>query len=113
MAYISVLKFLQVSVKSITHFKIVIALYKSVLFSNHYHSVDSIGSAYTQSQLIQYDQFDLARTQYNWVRGSGYIRDMFHVYLNRSEFDFLWLHIIKTHKFGFVMHNERVPGKTK
>ena len=31
-AYISVLKFLQVSVKSITHFKIVIALYMSVLF---------------------------------------------------------------------------------
>ena len=30
--YISVLKFLQVSVKSNTHFKSVIALYKSVLF---------------------------------------------------------------------------------
>ena len=41
------------------------------------------------------------------------IRDMFHVYLNRSEFDFLCLHIIKTHKFGFAMHNERVLGKTK
>ena len=40
------------------------------------------------------------------------IRDMFHVYLNRSEFDFLWLHIIKTHKFGFVIHNERVPVKS-
>ena len=31
-AYISVLKFLQVSVKSITHFKIAIALYMPVLF---------------------------------------------------------------------------------
>ena len=44
MAYISVLKFLQVSAKSITHFKIVIALYMPVLFFKHYHSVDSIDS---------------------------------------------------------------------
>ena len=33
-AYISVLEFLQVNVKSITHFKIVIALYMQVLFLN-------------------------------------------------------------------------------
>ena len=43
MAYISVLKFLQVSVKSITQFKSVIALYKSVLFLSC-HLVDSIDS---------------------------------------------------------------------
>ena len=42
--YISVLKFLQVSVKSITHFKSVIASYKSVLVFKHCHSVDSIDS---------------------------------------------------------------------
>ena len=44
-AYISVLKFLQVSVKSITHFKIVIALYMPVLFFKHCHSVDRINSS--------------------------------------------------------------------
>ena len=43
-AYISVLKFLKVSVKSITHFKIVIALYMPFLFFKHCHSVDSIDS---------------------------------------------------------------------
>ena len=43
-AYISVLKIQQVSVKSITHFKIVIALYMPVLFFKHCHSVDSIDS---------------------------------------------------------------------
>ena len=49
-AYISVLKFLQVSVKNITHFKSAIALYKvskgarSVLYFTHCHSVDSINS---------------------------------------------------------------------
>ena len=37
MAYISVLKFLQVSVESITHFKSVIVLYKSVLVFKHCH----------------------------------------------------------------------------
>ena len=41
------------------------------------------------------------------------IRDMFHIYLNRFEFHFLWLHIIKTNKFGFFMHNRRVPGIAK
>ena len=41
-AYKSVLKFLQVSVKSITYFKIVIALYMPVLFFKHCHLVDSI-----------------------------------------------------------------------
>ena len=38
------------------------------------------------------------------------IRDMFHVYLNRFEFHFLRLHIIKTNKFCFFMHNGRIPG---
>ena len=44
MAYISVLKFLQVCVKSIIHFKIVIALYVPVLFFKHCHSVESTDS---------------------------------------------------------------------
>ena len=37
------------------------------------------------------------------------LRDLFHVYLNRFEFYFLWLHINKTNKFCFFMHNGRVP----
>ena len=44
---------------------------------------------------------------------SLYIRDMFHVYLNIFEFHFLRLHIIKTNKFCFFMHNRRVPGIAK
>ena len=43
-AYISVLNFLQVCVKSITYFKIVIALYMAVVFLKHCHSVDSFDS---------------------------------------------------------------------
>ena len=43
-AYISVLKFLQVSVKNITRFKTVIALHMPVLFFKHCHSVESIDS---------------------------------------------------------------------
>ena len=41
------------------------------------------------------------------------IRDMFHVYLNRFEFHFLRLHIIKLNKFCFFMYNSRVPGIAK
>ena len=41
------------------------------------------------------------------------IRDLFHVYLNKFEFNFLWLHINKTNKFSFFMHNGRVPGIVK
>ena len=41
------------------------------------------------------------------------LRDLFHVYLNRFEFLFLQLHIIKTNKFYFVMHNGRVLGIAK
>ena len=47
------------------------------------------------------------------LRCSLGIRDMFHVYLNRFEFHFLWLHIIKTSKFCFFMHNGLVPGIAK
>ena len=39
-----------------------------------------------------------------------YIRDLFHVYLNRFEIPFLPLHIIKTNTFCFFMHKGRVPG---
>ena len=41
------------------------------------------------------------------------VPDMFHVYLNRFEFHFLRLHIIKTSKFCFFMHNGLVPGIAK
>ena len=41
------------------------------------------------------------------------IRDMFHVYLNKFEFQFLMLHINKTKKICFFMHNGRVPGIAK
>ena len=44
---------------------------------------------------------------------SLYIRDLFHVYLNRFEFNFSRLHIIKTNKFCFFMHNGRVPDIAK
>ena len=44
MAYIALLKFLQVSVTSITHFNSVIALYMPVLLFKHCHSVESIDS---------------------------------------------------------------------
>ena len=42
-----------------------------------------------------------------------HIRDMFHVYFIRFEFHFLRLHINKTNKFVFFMHNGRVPGIAK
>ena len=38
------------------------------------------------------------------------IRDLFHVYLNKFEFRFLRLHINKTNKFCFFMHNGHVFG---
>ena len=41
------------------------------------------------------------------------IRDLFHVYLNRFEFHFLRLHIIKTNKLCFFMHNGSVSGIAK
>ena len=44
---------------------------------------------------------------------SAHLRDMFHVYLNRFEFHFMRLHMIKTNKCCFFMHNRRVPGNAK
>ena len=41
------------------------------------------------------------------------VQDMFHVYLNKFEFHFLRLHINKTNKFCFFMHNRRVIGIAK
>ena len=41
------------------------------------------------------------------------IQDMFHVNLNRFDFHFLQLHMIKTNNFCFFMHNGRVPGIAK
>ena len=41
------------------------------------------------------------------------IRDLFHVYLNKFEFHILRLHINKTNKLCFFMHNRRVPGSVK
>ena len=56
-AYISVLKFLQVSAKSITHFKIAIALYMPVLFFKHCHLVEI-----TDSISVNTDPNDLIRS---------------------------------------------------
>ena len=42
-----------------------------------------------------------------------YIRDLFHVYLNKFEFHFLRLHINKTNKYCFFIHNGRVTGIVK
>ena len=39
-----------------------------------------------------------------------YVRDVFHVYLNKFEFHFLRVHINKTNKFCFFMHNGRAFG---
>ena len=36
--------------------------------------------------------------------------DLFHIYLNIFEFHFLRLHINKTYKFCFNVHNGCVPG---
>ena len=57
-AYISVLKFLQVRVKSITHFKIVIALYMPVSFFKLCHSVDSIDSISVDTDTADPRRFD-------------------------------------------------------
>ena len=38
------------------------------------------------------------------------MQDLFHVYLNRFEFYFLGLHVIKRNKFCLFVHNECVPG---
>ena len=43
----------------------------------------------------------------------GDIRDLLHLYLNRCELHFLWMHINKTNKFCFIMHNGCVPGVDK
>ena len=41
------------------------------------------------------------------------VRDLFHVYLNRCEFNFLRLHIDKTNQFCIIIDNGRVPGMVK
>ena len=41
------------------------------------------------------------------------IQDLFHVYLNKCEFQFLRLHIDKTNTFCFLIDNGRVTGTTK
>ena len=41
------------------------------------------------------------------------VQDLFHVYLNKCEFQFLHLHINKTNTFCFLINNGRVTGKTK
>ena len=41
------------------------------------------------------------------------LRDLFHVYLNKFEFQFLRLHINNTIPFCFFMHNGHVPGIAK
>ena len=41
------------------------------------------------------------------------IQEMFHVYLNKFEFQFLRLLINKTHNCCFIVHNGHVPGIAK
>ena len=41
------------------------------------------------------------------------VQDLFHVYLNKCEFQFLLLHINKTNTFCFLIDNGRVTGTTK
>ena len=41
------------------------------------------------------------------------LQDLFHVYLNKCEFQFLRLHINKTNTFCFLIDNGRVTGTTK
>ena len=41
------------------------------------------------------------------------IQDLFHVYLNKCEFQFLRLHINKTNTFCFLIDNGLVTGTTK
>ena len=42
-----------------------------------------------------------------------FLQDMFHVYLNKCEFQFLRLHINETSTFCFLIDNGRVTGRTK
>ena len=44
---------------------------------------------------------------------NDFIRDLFHVYLNRCEFHFLRLHINKTNLFCFIIDNGRVSTMVK
>ena len=41
------------------------------------------------------------------------IRDLFHVYLNKCEFDFSRLHVYKINNFCSLLNNRRVPCMTK
>ena len=42
-----------------------------------------------------------------------YIRDLFHVYLNKCEFHFSRLHVNKKNNFCFLLNNGHVPCMTK
>ena len=44
---------------------------------------------------------------------NGRVRDLFHVYLNKFEFQFLRLHMNRTRKFCFLINDGRVTGTTK
>ena len=37
------------------------------------------------------------------------VRDLFHVYLNKCEFNFSRLHVNKINKFCLLLNNGRVP----
>ena len=45
-------------------------------------------------------------------RGKRALQDLFHVYLNKCEFQFLRLHINKTNTFCFLIDNGHVTGTT-
>ena len=64
-------------------------------------------------KMVKYaDQALIDKKNYKSHLG-GNVRDLFHVYLNKFEFQFLQLHINKTNTFCFFMPNERVSGIAK
>ena len=59
------------------------------------------------------DQWVLSEIKHRYKLEFLKIRDLFHVYLNKFEFHFLRLHINKTNKYCFFIHNGRVTGIAK
>ena len=41
------------------------------------------------------------------------VRDLFHVYMNKCEFNFSRLHVYKINNFCFLLNNGHVPCMTK
>ena len=50
---------------------------------------------------------------YHFLSLTNYVRDLFHVYLNKCEYHFSRLHVNKINNFCFLLNNGRVPCMTK